>query len=101
MRADSGERTRRVYASFADSIVLRGIRVDNPNGIADAWDQALSSDRPLILEAITDPDMPTLPPHITFKHARTFASALLKGDLHEAGIIKQSMKGLLEGVPPH
>ena len=86
------------YARFAESLGLKGIRVDNPDGVADAWDQALSADRPVILEAITDPDTPTLPPHITFKEARMFASALLKGDPNEGGIISQAVKGMLSSI---
>ena len=89
------------YATFAESIGLRGIRVERPEKIADAWDMALSADRPVVLEAITDPDVPTLPPHITFKQARMFAKALLKGDPNEAGIIGQAVKGVMEGVVPH
>ena len=88
------------YAQFAESIGLRGIRVDNPDRIADAWEQALSSDRPVVLEAITDPDVPTLPPHITFKQARMFASALLKMDPNEGGIITQAVKGMVKGLVP-
>ncbi|HXE55458.1 MAG TPA: thiamine pyrophosphate-dependent enzyme, partial [Tepidisphaeraceae bacterium] len=89
------------YARYAESIGLKGIRVDHPDAIADAWEQALSADRPVVLEAITDPDTPTLPPHITFKQARMFASALLKGDPNEGGIITQAVKGMVEGVLPH
>ena len=88
------------YATFAESIGLRGIRIDQPDQVADAWDRALSADRPCVIEAITDPDIPTLPPHITFKQARMFASALLKGDPNEAGIFKQAMKGVVEGILP-
>jgi pyruvate dehydrogenase (quinone) len=89
------------YAHFAESIGLRGIRVDNPDNIADAWDQALSSDRPVVLEAITDPDVPTLPPHITLEQAKDFMEMALKGDPNEAGVIKQAAKRLVSGLLPH
>ena len=58
------------YASFAESIGLRGIRVNRPEMVADAWDRALASDRPLVLEAVTDPDVPPLRPHITLDQAK-------------------------------
>jgi pyruvate dehydrogenase (quinone) len=48
-----------------------------------------------LIEAITDPNVPPLPPHITFKNAKAYASALLKGDPDAAGIIKQSLKELV------
>jgi pyruvate dehydrogenase (quinone) len=89
------------YAAFADSIGLRGIRVEKPEDIADAWDRALSSDRPVVVEAITDPDTPTLPPHITIKEAKNFTETILRGDPNEAGIIKQAVKGMIQGLVPH
>lgn len=50
------------YARYADMLGLRGIRVDDPANIEDAWHEALNADRPVLIEAITDPDVPTLPP---------------------------------------
>ncbi len=88
------------YARFAESIGLRGIRVEKPEELAEAWSQALSSDRPVILEAITDPDTPTLPPHITLAQAKHFTEAILRGDPNEAGIIKQAVKGIAESIVP-
>jgi pyruvate dehydrogenase (quinone) len=79
------------YADYAEMIGLRGIRVDNPDAVADAWDRALSADRPVVLEALTDPDVPPLPPHITFKQAKAFGLTLLKGDPHEGGVIRQTL----------
>ncbi|OJT22145.1 thiamine pyrophosphate-requiring protein [Archangium sp. Cb G35] len=89
------------YARYAESIGLRGIRVDKPEQIARAWDQALSSDRPVVLEAYTDPDVPPLPPHITLEQAKHFAQSMLKGDVNTGGILKQSIKGLVEQLKPH
>jgi pyruvate dehydrogenase (quinone) len=89
------------YAMFAESVGLRGIRVDHPDAVGDAWERALSSDRPVIIEAVTDPDVPTLPPHITLKQAKNFATALVKGDPDEGGIVRQAVKGMVEGLLPH
>lgn len=89
------------YASYAESIGLMGIRIEKPEQIADAWDRALSADRPVVVEAISDPDTPTLPPHFTIKQAKGFMETLLRGDPNEAGIIKQTMKGIVEGLIPH
>jgi pyruvate dehydrogenase (quinone) len=89
------------YASFAESMGLRGIRLDDPEKIGDAWDEALSSDRPVVLEAITDPDVPTLPPHITITQAKDFMKSILKGDPDRGGIIKQAAKQMVQGLVPH
>ena len=86
------------YASYAQSIGLHGIRVVDPAKMGDAWDQALASDRPVVLEAVSDPDTPTLPPHITIEQARRFTQSLLKGDPNEAGVITQAVKGMVAGL---
>ena len=89
------------YARFAESIGLHGIRVNNPEDVGRAWDEALSAARPVVLEAYTSGDVPTLPPHITFEQAKNYTSALLKGDPEESGIIKESIKEVIEGILPH
>jgi pyruvate dehydrogenase (quinone) len=80
------------YAAYAELIGLRGLCVDQPEKLGAAWDYAIGADRPVILEVCTDPDVPPLPPHITFKQARAYASAILHVDPDSAGIIKQSIK---------
>jgi pyruvate dehydrogenase (quinone) len=89
------------YASFAESLGLRGIRVDGPEQLADAWDRALSSDRPVVLEAITDPNVPTLPAHITLEQAKKFTESMLKGDPDEAAVLRQASKQFLESFISH
>src|SRR5438105_12325166 len=48
------------FARYAQMLGLVGIRVDKPDQIASAWEQALNEKRPVVLEAITDPEVPTL-----------------------------------------
>lgn len=88
------------YARYAELIGLRGIRVDTPEAIGDAWDQALAADRPVVLEAYTDPAVPPLPPHIKFEQARAYFSALVKGDPEALDIIRASIKDLAQSVLP-
>ena len=66
------------YASFAESIGLRGIKVDRSEQIAPAWDEALASPMPVVLDAIVAPDAPPLPPHITLKQMQSFGVSLSK-----------------------
>src|ERR1051326_2377089 len=89
------------FARYAQMLGLIGIRVDKPEQIADAWDQALSATRPVILEVITDPEVPTLPPHITFDEAKKFMESMLAGDPHLGHIIKQTFKEAVQGILPH
>jgi pyruvate dehydrogenase (quinone) len=88
------------YARYADLLGLQGIRVDRPDDVGAAWEAALVSDRPVIFEAYTSGDVPTLPPHISIEQAKNYMSALLKGDPDEVNIIKQSIKGIAKGVLP-
>ncbi len=85
------------YAAYAESIGLRGIRVDKPEEVASAWTTALSSDRPVVLEAIVDPEVPPLPPHITLEQARTFARTLWKGDPDQAHMLGQVARDWVGG----
>jgi pyruvate dehydrogenase (quinone) len=50
------------YAGYADLLGLRGIRVDDPADVGAAWDAALAADRPVVLEAVVDAEVPLLPP---------------------------------------
>jgi pyruvate dehydrogenase (quinone) len=50
------------YARYAELLGLRGIRVDDPGRVGAAWDEALAADRPAVLEAVVDPEVPLLPP---------------------------------------
>ncbi len=80
------------YARYAELIGLKGIRVDSPDQVAGAWDEALAADRPVVYEAITDPEVPPLPPHIRFEQAKGMAQALRK-DPARGEMLKQSIKG--------
>jgi pyruvate dehydrogenase (quinone) len=84
------------FARYAEMLGFKGIRVDDPDDVAGAWDEALSSDRPVVYEAVTDPDVPPLPPHIRFEQAKGMAQALAQGDPDSIGIVMQSLKGKLQ-----
>jgi len=88
------------YAEYADSIGLMGIRIDRPEQIAHAWDRAFKADRPVVVEAIVDPEVPPLPPHITFKQARMFAEAALKGEPGETHMLRQVFRSAVESWFP-
>jgi pyruvate dehydrogenase (quinone) len=88
------------YAEYAQSLGLEGVRVERPDDIGPAWDRALSARRPFVLEAVTDPNVPPLPPHISFEQARSFLSATLRGDADALGYLKQTVKEAAASVLP-
>src|SRR5690606_3708985 len=88
------------YAEYARILGLNGVRVERPDDVAGAWDQALASDRPMLLEMVTDPNVPPLPPHIKLEQAKAYLSALIQGDKESVGIIKQSAKQVWNSLFP-
>ncbi|MGY3508605.1 thiamine pyrophosphate-requiring protein [Bradyrhizobium lupini] len=88
------------YSRFAELIGLSGIYVDSPRLLGSAWEQALASEMPVVLEVKTDPEVPPLPPHITLQQAKNFSLALLKGDPNESGVIKGAARQVLEKILP-
>ena len=89
------------YAAYARMLGFEGIRVDNPADIGEAWDAVLRADRPALLEAVVDPEMSMLPPHIKPEQAKSFAMSALRGDPEEGPMIVQSVKSILAGMIPH
>jgi pyruvate dehydrogenase (quinone) len=88
------------YHRFAELIGLKGIYVDDPERVGAAWDEALAADRPVLLEVKTDPEVPPLPPHITFDQAKKFMSTLHQGDPDQGGMIKGAINQVLAAVAP-
>jgi len=88
------------YAAYAELIGLKGLRVEKPEEVGPAWDIALSADRPCVLDVVTDPKVPPLPPHISYEQAKKYALAVAKGDPEMTGIVWQSIKQGMQGVLP-
>jgi pyruvate dehydrogenase (quinone) len=88
------------YARFAELVGLRGVRVDGPTYVGKAWDDALSAGSPAVLEAVVDPEVPLLPPHISYTQGKHFAEALLGGDPNGGRAIRQSLRHMLDTIVP-
>ncbi len=88
------------YADYARLIGLDGIRVESPDRIGAAWEQAFSADRPFVIDAVVDPNVPPLPPHITLEQAHHLMNALRKGDPDAREVMNQSFRQkVLEFLP--
>jgi pyruvate dehydrogenase (quinone) len=81
------------YSDFAAMIGLRGIFVDAPDRLADAWADALAADRPTVIEVLCDPDVPPLPPHVTLAEARAFMTSLPR-DARRGGVVAETARQL-------
>jgi pyruvate dehydrogenase (quinone) len=80
------------YAAYAQMLGMQGIRVDRAQDIGAAWDCALTADRPTVLEMVTDPSVPPLPPHITAKQAKAYLEAIIKGDPDAVEVVKATAR---------
>ncbi len=83
------------YAGYARLLGLHGVRVEKPEDVGGAWDEALAAGRPALIEFVTDPEVPPLPPHIRFEQAKEFAHTLISGDPAGPEMVKQSIRGKL------
>jgi pyruvate dehydrogenase (quinone) len=83
------------YAGFARLLGLHGAKVTRPEDVGAAWDEALAAGKPALVEFVTDPEVPPLPPHIRFDQARELAHTLVKGDPAAPRFIRQSLRGKL------
>ncbi|TCR65700.1 thiamine pyrophosphate-requiring protein [Bosea sp. BK604] len=88
------------YAEFAKLMGLGGRRVSDPEQVGPAWDEALAADRPFVLDMVTDPNVPPLPPHITFAQARGLVGALAGGEPEAAGVVRNTARSLLGSLLP-
>ncbi|MFC9635781.1 thiamine pyrophosphate-requiring protein [Streptomyces mirabilis] len=89
------------YAGFARSLGLTGMRIDEPGGVAGAWEAALAADRPCVLDFVTDPAVPPIPPHATLDQIEAAAAAVLKGDSDRGAMVRQGFKAKMQEFLPH
>jgi len=83
------------FARYAELLGLTGIRIDSPEQVAEGLDRAFAADGPVLIEAVTDPEVPPLPPHIRFDQAREMAKSLASGDPNRGHIIRQTLRAKL------
>jgi pyruvate dehydrogenase (quinone) len=89
------------YADFAEAAGLGAITVTDPEQLEGAWREALSADRPYLLDVHCDPDVPPIPPHATLEQMTDMAQALIKGDTSRWGVIKEGIKTKAQELLPH
>jgi pyruvate dehydrogenase (quinone) len=83
------------YAGYARLLGLHGVRVDRPDDVGPAWDDALQAGRPALLDFVTDPEVPPLPPHIRFEQAKELAHTIRQGDPAAGRFMKHALRGKL------
>ncbi|MBI4899030.1 MAG: thiamine pyrophosphate-requiring protein [Actinobacteria bacterium] len=82
------------YARYAEGLGFTGIRVEDPGQVEDAWREAFASERPVLLDVITDKNIPPLPPHVTFEQAKSVAISVFHGDPDSGQVISNSARAV-------
>ncbi|MGW2329660.1 thiamine pyrophosphate-requiring protein [Streptomyces sp. NPDC001700] len=88
-------------ARFAESLGLRGIRVEKPEQVEPAWREALAADGPVCVEFLTDPAVPPIPPHATWEQMESTLESMVKGDPDRTGMVRQGLKAKMQEFLPH
>lgn len=68
------------FAMYAEACGGLGITVEKPEDIRPAFEKALSSGKPAVVEVVVDPNEPPMPAKTTLKQATHFAEALVRGE---------------------
>ena len=68
------------FAKYAESCGGIGISVEHPDDLQPAFERALASNRPCVVEVAVDPFEPPMPARVKAKQAIHFAEALIKGE---------------------
>ena len=89
------------FAAFAASLGLNASSVKDPEELSDVWRDALSADRPTVLDVYTDPNMPPIPPHATWDQFKAATTAVLAGDEDRVGFVKTGLKTKVQEFLPH
>ena len=87
------------YDKYAELLGLKGIVVRDPERLGAAWDEAFAADRPVIMNVYADPNVPPLPPHITFKDAKNFTT-MMATEPELGSVLKNSIKQVVASVLP-
>ncbi|WP_314220832.1 thiamine pyrophosphate-requiring protein [Streptomyces zaehneri] len=88
------------YAAFARSLGLTGVRVERPQDVEPAWRTALEADGPAVVEFLTDPAVPAVPPHATWEQIEATVASALKGDADRGSMIKQGFRAKVQEFLP-
>lgn len=86
------------YAEYARLLDLEGITLTDPEGLVGGLERALAANRPVVIDAHTDPEVPPLPPHIKVDQAMKYWKSMLQGDPHRWRVVTQSARDLWSTV---
>jgi len=73
------------FASMAESMGIRGVRIENPDEVEDSIAQALAHPGPVLVDAVVTRSELAMPPSITLEMAKGFSLYMLKAIMSGRG----------------
>jgi pyruvate dehydrogenase (quinone) len=86
------------FARYAELLGMKAVRVDSPDQVRPAWEEALAHPGPVLYEAVTDPNMPPLPPQLRFETVRNMTRAFIKGDPAARAIMRHAIRARRQDI---
>jgi len=83
------------YARYAEMLGLAGIRIETPDQVDAALDYAFQADRPVIIDALVDPNILVFNAKVAVQYAPKLAMAIAKGDTAAASNLGGTIKAAL------
>jgi pyruvate dehydrogenase (quinone)/pyruvate oxidase len=74
------------FAPWAQACGGLGIRTEKPAEVEGAVEEALAFPGPALVDVVVNPDEPPMPAKVTYKQAKGFAAAFLRGQPRRAAI---------------
>jgi len=82
------------YDQYAEMLGLRGLRLDSAERVTEVLDAALAADRPVVINAVVDANVPPLPTHLEMDQVKGYMESILKGDPEAGPELRQSLKAM-------
>jgi pyruvate dehydrogenase (quinone) len=77
------------FARYAELLGLAAVRVASIDALDELRDRIFTFDRPVVIEAVTDPNVPPLPPELTNKQRAKLQKAFAQPDADLPGALQQ------------
>jgi pyruvate dehydrogenase (quinone) len=80
------------YADWARLLGLDGARIDTPEQITEVLDRAFAAQRPFVIDALVDANIPLIPPHLIGDQLLKTAKAEFSGDPAFFAILTEGLR---------
>lgn len=88
------------YAAYAQMLGLEGLRIERPEDIGPMLERAFQAERPVVLDVLTDPDVPPVPPHVPAQAVRNYMKALLGGAAQSSAVLRATAREMWAEIVP-